>query len=714
MSEKVNTLRNPTFVHGKAGPRCWVYSTTSQAAKWQRGLADHAHDKVGIRVISQKATGSAFWSQIVTCQPGKHYRVEATVECNLTADHEDAGFVLAIEPASDGQPDGPRRVTPGIHRASEPLSLRTTYQAPDGARQVRISVGVVNARGTARIHEVRFIKILEPDEISHAMAIPPLPFTMNPPKSAETVCVCSKNADTRPITGLLAAYLGGRHVLAVSPGEFQSTTLKTDALLLPDPSPPPSIRSLRGLIKLAEHRVVVVSLSAFAQLCRAKLSLRRIEQTDDPICAKVAYGNCATRGFALHDTFAYAWSGREPGSFVQIHFRKTRELKEFCKRHGFETFLLSVCDQDVTSDRPIGLFKESAGGGLFVLDINPAEAASSTLGEPALALHLLLSILGQPQTHLGQFIVPVPRESEFRAMLREMDQRFDPFVVHDADVPVEEVTEQLVTVGREDQMCGLPLQPKPVILVRSGLISGDVLSDYASLIWFKQFIRIEPYACPYAQQLASQFRLAWVPCVARWESPDGWRRSGNPPTEPMTIEFEDAPMAAMIDVVSCRLNRVRVVLPRLNGPYARYPRWLGQLTEVFPPGSFFALGPPPGADFTDRDRFVWRRSNYDVQVVADPREFDSPAHHDVMAAGGDVVRIEIPGDDADLSAHSIHRTDLAATLLEQVIGLQLGLIAVNRATHHVQLDGLPPFATGEALVLDRRDPVLHANASRAG
>ena len=103
-----------------------------------------------------------------------------------------------------------------------------------------------------------------------------------------------------------------------------------------------------------------------------------------------------------------------------------------------------------------------------------------------------------------------------------------------------------------------------------------------------------------------------------------------------------------------------------------------------------------------------------MEVVADPKELDGAAHHDVMAGGGDVVRIEIPGNDADFTAYSIYRTDLTATLLEHVIGLQFGLIAVNRATSRVQLDGLPPISTGEALVLDRRDPILQAQASRAG
>ena len=94
----------------------------------------------------------------------------------------------------------------------------------------------------------------------------------------------------------------------------------------------------------------------------------------------------------------------------------------------------------------------------------------------------------------------------------------------------------------------------------------------------------------------------------------------------------------------------------------------------------------------------------------------SPAavHRRGQAAGGEVVRIEIPGHDADFAAHSIERTDLAATLLEHLIGLQYGLIAVNRQTTTVHLDGFSPLSPGGALVIDRRDPLLRVDASQAG
>jgi hypothetical protein len=275
------------------------------------------------------------------------------------------------------------------------------------------------------------------------------------------------------------------------------------------------------------------------------------------------------------------------------------------------------------------------------------------------------------------------------------------------------VTEQLVTIGREDEAYGLPLVPKPVILVRSGLTSGDLESVYGAFIWFKQFVRMEPYRCPYAHQLASQFRLAWIPCLAPWELREGWRRSDRLAHAPMTIETDGNTVATLIDIVSRPINRARVVFPK-NDAFAHYATWLPRLAAAFPPGSPFAPRVGDDDSFLDRDRFSWARAPYHVQLAAVPEAFETGAPRDVLAAGGQAIRIEIPAHDADFTAYSIESTDLAATLLEHVIGLQYGLIAVNRQPAATHFDALPPVAPGEAVIIDRRDPVLRENASQVG
>jgi hypothetical protein len=376
--------------------------------------------------------------------------------------------------------------------------------------------------------------------------------------------------------------------------------------------------------------------------------------------------------------------------------------------------LLSMCQRDVTSDRPICLYKPTGAGGLFVLDVEPVEATPSTYGEPNVAMHLLLSILGSVQVGLGQYTVPVREEAQFRDSIREMGSRFEQFAVHDADVPVEQVREQLVTIGREDESYGLPLQPKPVILVRSGVCTGDMESVYGAHAWFKQLVQPPPHACPYADPLASRFRLAWVPCAAPWAAGDGWRRSAAPPAVPMELESDGTAVAALIDIVSCPVNSVRVVFPRGDDAFRHCAAWLPRLATTFPAGRYFAYTVADGEPFTDRRRYAWRGAEHNIRVVVDPNAFGEPIHRDAMAAGGQAIRLELPGCDADFVSHSIQRTDLAATLLEQVIGLQYGMIAVNRSAAPVHFDGFPPVGPWEPLIVDARDPILQSRRVQVG
>ncbi len=719
MADNVNKIKNPDFSLGKLKPRAWTWTARSGQVQWRRESADRDSQPGPVTVVSEVAGGTAEFSQIVVCKPDEYYCIEATVTCEVEAADETAGCVVSVEPVSvepvsEGQSVGKRLVTPGLHRATAPTAVRTYYQAPDDVRRLRISVGLLEARGTVTIHDVRFIRIIEPDLESHLLAVPPPPWTLDRPRVVGSVCICSNRATERPIRQLLAGYFGERNVKTLAPAKLRTGPAGIDALLLPDPTPPLSVRSLSALMKLAVDRIVVISLPAFATLTRGNVSVRRIEQDDDPIHAKVYHASHVTRGFALQDTFPYAWSGRRVGSFAQNQFRRSVAARLFLERHGFTAPLVSMCDKDATSDRPICLHKPTERGGLFVLDIEPVEAAGSTFGEPVVAMHFLLSVLGQSVAGLGQFIAPEETERGFREAVREMPQRFPPISVHDADVPIEEVTEQLVTIGREDRSFGQPLKPKPVIMVRSGLTSGDVESVYGSLLWFKQLVQIGPCACPYADRLGSRFRLAWIPQAAAWEAREGWRRSRERPDTDMTFEAEDEQMAALIDVVSCPVNRVRVVIPGRRGDYGHTATWLPQLWTAFNGDGCYTYGVEDGAAFTDRTAFAWRRLRHDVRVVVDPDAFPSDAHHDVMAAGGQVIRIEVPGSGADFSANSIHRTDLTATLLEQVIGLQYGMIAVNRLDAAVHFGAFPPVVSGEALIVDGRDPALQVGRSRAG
>ena len=727
MSERSNKISNPNFLRGRGTPASWRWDASGIGARWERGTAK---SKLGLTITTSRRVSQAGWSQVLTCKPGEFYRVDADVRCHLEAADERAGFVLSVQPLVGTRPFGDLQETPGVHVSSRTCTVRAFYQAPEGSRRVRLSVGVVNAKGWTTIESVRFLHTLEPEEDSHLLAIPPPPQAVPAPRTARTVCVWSKSAESRPLTAILRAALGPSNVVscdagggtAGSPGSARATrrgetaalgSLTCDAVLLPDESPPNGMRTVKELLELAERHLVIVSLPAFAKLCGKKLSMRRVEQPDDPVCAKVVFAHHATRGFALADVFPHAWLGRSPGSFVQNHFRKSLALDRFLKKHGFTALLASMACQDVTTGRAVCLHKEAPGGGLYVVDLDPVEAESSTRSEANVAVYFLLSMLGHTQNGLGQFAMPVRGEPRLREMIREAGTRFREFVVHDGDGPVDQIEHQLVTIGREDESYGLPLAPKPLILVRSGLHGGDAESVCGALLWFKQLLRMPPHACPYAGSLAARFRFAWVPCAARWERRDGWRRSGSPPAVPMSLDFDGGELACVIDVVSVPRNEVRVVMAGQGEGDDHVSTWLPRLQAAFPPGRYFGWGPGAGEPFSNRDRFGWRRLELVPAIVKDDDLLSEDFHRQARRAGAQAIRLEVPGCDTDFVAQSIQRTDLVATLLEHVIGLQFGLAASNRTTSNVRFDGFSPIPPGEALVVDRGHATLRAAHSRA-
>ncbi len=693
---KLNRLRNPDFRLGKAIPRAWRCRAQGRGVRWQRDR------RVGGVTIVSPDHATAWWSQEIACKPGEFYRVEAVVSGELAAKTTEGGAVLRIEPLPASRANGSRHTAP-IHGRLNGTIIRAYFHAPPGVHRARLSVGFESAQGELTLETVRLMSILEPDLVSHPLAIPPPPWSHPAPPPVEKAMVCSAAAPNRPIVALLGQLLGADHVACRNGAALDLHD--ASALLVPDPQPPRGIRSLAGLARLAEERIVIISLGAFAKIAGSAVKVRRIVQDDDPIHARVCHSNFATTGFALHDVFSFAEADGE-GCFMQNQFRRTAEFDKLCARHGLHVLLASMCEKEATTDKPIALFKQTSGGALFVIDLEPFEVPSSTMSEAAPAWHVLASMLGRAPSPMGQYTVPDRNPADFCGMIRELGARFEQFVVHDEDVPLEEVQGQLVTIGKEDQSFGLPLRPKPVILVRSGLVSGDMESVYGALTWFKQLLRPPPHACPYADALAGQFRLAWVPCAAEWEFGEGWQRSRRPPVHPMELEIDDAKLAAVIDVVSRPVNAIRVVLAGRRQMAEHYADWLLRLFAELGPGEVFSPSVGEGDHFSNRSAVRWRSVRYRPEVVIAPDVFTDGVHHAALAGGAALVRLEVPGWDADFIAHSISRTSLVATLLEQAIGLQFGLIALNRGRAFAQIDGFTPLAPGEALIVERHAPSL--------
>jgi len=708
MAKSVNRLRNPNFSKGGPSPNHWTLHRRGTGVSFRRTTD-------GVAVLQCKRAGSiGTLSQVVRCKPGEYYRVEAVVRGSPVACSEEAGAFLSIRPIGDGRPRAEARRTPPVRGVADWVTVRAYFHAPPEVREAEVGVGLVDAVGSVEVRTVRFIHVLEPEEESHPLALLPPPHATPPPIVVKRVCVCARSAGERPIVELLSLRLGRGAVFTSEPKDLRPARFRADGLLLPDPTPPPGLRSLDALEALATQRAVVISLSAFEKLAKGRVRFRRIEQPDDPMHAKVEFSNFATAGFALHDVFPFAAPGKKDGSSFQNQFRKTPELAALCKKRGYFTLLSSVCHSDATTGHPISLFKMTTGGVVVVLDIDPLEGTPSTFGEPTPGLHLLGSILGCGSPGLGQFTVPARTQTSVRELIREMANRFTGFNVHDEDVPADKIETQLVTIGGEEQSFGLPIRPRPVILVRSGLTYGDVESVYACWTWFKQLVRPAPHACPYADALASKFRLAWVPIVAEWELREGWRRSGSPPTSPMDLDMDDAGIAALIDVSSHPVNQQRVVFAREGEMCERAGRWLQPLLDAFGPTPDLAYSVPTGTRFEDRSLRAWRCEPVKVSVECAGDSFGDELHGQVLDAGGEVVRIELPGDDSDFSNQSVVRTAVCATMLEHVVGLCFGLIGVNRGVETRVLDGFAPIKPGQAIVLELEDRALQTAAARTG
>ena len=608
MRTKVNLLNNPTFSLGARTPSSWDWSARGRGATWTRTpiAAATKRAKPGTAMeLSLSQAGTALWHQIVKCKPADWYRVEVVAACDLTPLNDDGGLILELQTMTGARATGSPLITPPIRRSTEATTIRAYWQAPPGTRRARIAVGIWDASGTARLQEVRFIRIIEPEEDAHILAVPPPPSAYPVPLTAQRICVVSDGAESRPLTRMLTEAFGASCVTAMTPERLTLSKPPGDALLLLDDVAPPAIKSLNSLLRLSAQRIVVISTSAFAGLSRGKLSLRRIEQDDDPIHARIVQASYATHGFALHDAIPYASVGRRPGSFVQRHFRRTPELARFCKRHALDVMLESLCDRDATSHRPIALQRIQPQGALFVIDLEPLEATPSTMGETMPAVHMLCAMLGRNTNELGQYIVAHRTEGAFRWAVREFGARFSQFVVHDQDVPATEVTEQLITLGGEGQTLGRPQATRPLLLIRSGLTAGDMESIYGVFVWFKQLVRPTPEARQHADALATQFRVAWVPSAAPWEGMPGWQRSGRPGVETM-LDMEDGGVAALIDVVSRGVQRVQIVLndqAAAADGLTRRLRTAPKADRTEP----FVFGPESGAEFSERDGFAWRR-----------------------------------------------------------------------------------------------------------
>jgi hypothetical protein len=676
MLDELNKIRNSDFSVGGRKPKSWQWRQEGAGVTWRPADPPQNGDLAGAVLHSAAASATGLWTQDFRLKKNQHYRVEAVVSCVCRSDRADGGLVLSLHfPDENGAAHQPMATAP-LRRAHE-FTLRAYFKTPPGARVAQLRVGLENAGGSATIHDVRVLPVIEPESKSHPWALPAPPFACPPPLTAKTIHVATRDTK-RPLLDLLRARFGSNAVTVSDSNGVAAAAQKANVVFLLEDAPPPKLQSLRAIEALAAQRIVILSLRCMEALSRGRLATKKIEQIDDPIHARVVYADFVTGGLALHDIIPFAGRDDHSPRMFQRQFRSNKATRTYCQEHGYHVMLDAVTDSEATSGKPIALFKRTAGGAVIVMDIEPAEAVTSSLNEPAVAMHLILAALGEAQHAVGQFVAPARGDTEFQRHLFDMVDRFPALTWVGGARPAAPNQPHMITLGRDTETLGLPVIPRPVILIRTGLADGDLLGAYGVLMWLKQLLRPAPYLSPYAKTLISRYRLIWQPRSATMSAWGGWRFDRDAECYPIDAEFEPGSIAACVDVAGTPRHRVNLVTQKRDG----FHQLLAQVTpdhaRRFIAGRHFYLAPPLGADGRDVTAASWRTDDLAVRVTADADGFTEDVHGAASAAGAELIRLELPATHSEPFADSIWRTDWAACMLEHVVGLLLGLVVVNR------------------------------------
>ena len=146
---------------------------------------------------------------------------------------------------------------------------------------------------------------------------------------------------------------------------------------------------------------------------------------------------------------------------------------------------------------------------------------------------------------------------------------------------------------------------------------------------------------------------------------------------------------------TCPRREVRVIGSTDSPAFQRIRRWMPSLGGSLVGNRYCYHAPEAHASAVDLGFDEWRQQTLLPTAEVDENAFQTEFHRRMADMGVDLTRLEVPASSVDMTAASIWRTDLVATLLETLVGLYYGLIAVNRTARPMPLDLTSPLNPDE-------------------
>jgi len=672
---ELNIIKNADFEQGQREPKRWTWRVDAGRASWAFDQGRGGNGDRAIRVESADKNTSAAWVQRVRCKGDQYYRIEAVVRCELDGGGNGDGLRMTVRSVGRETPiDEPARRS-GWRRTGDWDVWRDIYKTPEDAKQLDVEVRLEGVAGTAWIDEVRAIPIEEPELCSHVLGVPPPPYGYPAPRQVKTAAVVMPDHGRERLVNVVAGRLGQRNVKAVGPKDFDATS-KMDAVILQGDDWGQSVPNLQQLLYRATSQMVIVSLGLLAKIVNRQqknlLDVKRNTQDDDPIHAKVMYANFITRGFALEDVIPLRWEDGE--DYYQRYIRRSRDFKAFCKKHGFLTVLTSEGDTDAKSEHPAVLYRETSqaepGGGLVVMDLDALFGSYVSTDSANVTATILFNILGQTQTSIGQFVAPETKLDELKEIVKDAADRFPEMRLREGKGESE--PKWRFDLGQSGESYGLA-RHRPTMLVRTGMQGDDIEGVYGALIWLKGLCRPEPYGCRYLKTLDSRHSIRWIPLVR----PELWAEHVSPADLLPDASPFDENVDMVLDVTRADNESIQLIVPN-EANYGHFQTILPKLYETMGQGRFLYYSPAPSAKRGERHTMDWRLNALTLEVVVDPNAFRGPFDRAALNANTRILRLRLP-DGADFtSGTSLRLTELAASMIEWIIGLHLGLVVVNR------------------------------------